>query len=100
MLPALLSASTTVIMIGFIFIADPTLNSADKMWVKIVVGIMVLAMMACLWLIRIEEREKRTRDQALMIYIMAIGIKLGVNIEELKKARDMLDKIDEIGKKG
>ena len=35
-----------------------------------------------------------------MIYIMAIGIKLGVNIEELKKARDMLDKIDEIGKKG
>jgi hypothetical protein len=52
-------------------------------------------MPTCLMLIRYEERKEKIREQALLINIMAIGIKLGVKIDELKKAREMLDIIDE-----
>lgn len=56
-------------------------------------------MMVCLFLAQHEERSQRIRDQALLINIMAIGVKLGVGLDELMKARNTLNMIDELSKK-
>ena len=99
MTSALISVGTTLIMVGFVLLAEPTLGTTSEIILKILISFGMIFMATCLFLAQREERNQKIRDQALLINIMAIGVKLGVGLEELMKARHTIDMIDEVNKK-
>ncbi|MDD5127875.1 MAG: hypothetical protein PHR43_07275 [Dehalococcoidales bacterium] len=96
---AMISVSSTLIMIGFIFLAQPNLEPMWKIFVMALISLGMLSMLISLSFIQHEERKQRIQDQALLLNLMAIGIKMGVSMNELKQAREMLDMIDKVDKK-